>query len=243
MREIIMGTVAGVMLSMLGVVLFYLYVSDDSYRFDTPQSIPCTEEVMLCADGSSVSRTGLQCEFAPCPTSVLPDIRKEVFGAPLDQASERIMKKPFGILIDSKTSPVQPERFGGYHTGTDFETFPNEKSVDVSVRAICTGEINMKRQASGYGGLVVQQCTLDGEAISIVYGHLALRSVTAEKGDILIQGDVIGILEMAESIDTDGERKHLHLGIFRGDAINILGYVPSQKELDQWIDPCILVCK
>lgn len=27
----------------------------------------CTEEAMICPDGSSVARTGPDCEFAPCP--------------------------------------------------------------------------------------------------------------------------------------------------------------------------------
>lgn len=29
---------------------------------------PCTDEVKICSDGSSVGRTGTKCEFTPCPT-------------------------------------------------------------------------------------------------------------------------------------------------------------------------------
>lgn len=29
----------------------------------------CTMDAMLCADGSTVGRTGPNCELAPCPTS------------------------------------------------------------------------------------------------------------------------------------------------------------------------------
>ncbi|MEK7187383.1 MAG: hypothetical protein AAB691_00875 [Patescibacteria group bacterium] len=32
-----------------------------------PKPIACTEEAMLCPDGSSVGRTGPRCEFAECP--------------------------------------------------------------------------------------------------------------------------------------------------------------------------------
>lgn len=32
----------------------------------------CTQEAMLCSDGSYVSRTGPNCEFAPCPTNPKP---------------------------------------------------------------------------------------------------------------------------------------------------------------------------
>lgn len=31
--------------------------------------ILCTQEAMVCPDGSTVGRTGPNCEFAPCPTS------------------------------------------------------------------------------------------------------------------------------------------------------------------------------
>jgi hypothetical protein len=39
----------------------------------------CTEEAKVCPDGSSVGRTGPNCEFAPCPTSEAP-------GAPTAEA-------------------------------------------------------------------------------------------------------------------------------------------------------------
>ena len=159
------------------------------------------------------------------------------------QAAERITKKPFGIHIgDPQASPVQPERFRGYHTGADFEAFPDEADIDVPVRTICTGELLMKRFASGYGGVAVQGCTLDEQSVTVVYGHLRLSSIGASVGDTLQAGDPLGVLGTGYSEETDNERKHLHLGIHRGTAVNILGYVASKRELDQWIDPCRFVC-
>lgn len=32
----------------------------------------CTQEAMVCPDGSSVGRTGPNCEFAPCPAATTP---------------------------------------------------------------------------------------------------------------------------------------------------------------------------
>jgi hypothetical protein len=165
------------------------------------------------------------------------------FAAPLDRTSERVTKKPFGIYITSKTSPVQPERFQGYHTGTDFEIFPEEINTDVTVHAICTGKIAVKKIASGYGGVLVQACQLDNQPITVIYGHLKLSSITKNAGDTLNADDEIGILGKAYSSETDGERKHLHLGIHKGSSISILGYVQSQSQLSGWIDPCTLVCK
>ncbi len=31
--------------------------------------IACTQEALICPDGSSVGRSGPKCEFAPCPTA------------------------------------------------------------------------------------------------------------------------------------------------------------------------------
>jgi hypothetical protein len=165
------------------------------------------------------------------------------FQAPLGRATERVTKKPFGIYITPKNSPVQPEKFQGYHTGTDFEIFPEELNTDVPVRAICTGKIAVKRIASGYGGVLVQNCTLNSQPITVVYGHLKLASISKNAGDNLNTGDDIGILGKAYSSETDGERKHLHLGIHKGSTVSILGYVSSQSQLSGWIDPCSLVCK
>jgi len=33
----------------------------------TPAAVACTLEAKICPDGSSVGRTGPNCEFAPCP--------------------------------------------------------------------------------------------------------------------------------------------------------------------------------
>jgi len=48
-----------------------------------PSPVACTEEAKLCPDGSSVGRTGPNCEFAPCPntqptTSFVEDIRTQL---------------------------------------------------------------------------------------------------------------------------------------------------------------------
>ncbi|HCR35906.1 hypothetical protein A2130_00070 [Candidatus Woesebacteria bacterium GWC2_33_12] len=39
-----------------------------TFKFTGSEPVSCTKEVKLCPDGSTVSRTGPNCEFAPCPT-------------------------------------------------------------------------------------------------------------------------------------------------------------------------------
>ncbi|OGI25837.1 MAG: hypothetical protein A3J76_04810 [Candidatus Moranbacteria bacterium RBG_13_45_13] len=161
---------------------------------------------------------------------------------PLDRSAERVTKKPFGIFITPQNSPVQPEKFRGYHTGTDFEIFPEEVDADVNVYAICSGTIALKESASGYGGVLVQNCQLDNQPITAIYGHLKLASISKKTSENLNAGETIGILGKAYSLETDGERKHLHLGIHRGSSISIRGYAGSQAQLSGWIDPCSHIC-
>jgi len=156
--------------------------------------------------------------------------------APMDRVNERVTKKPFGIYITKATSPVQPERFSGYHTAVDFETFAEEQNNDVSVKAVCAGKLLSKRTASGYGGVAVQSCTLDGQAVTVVYGHMRLSSIGKKVGDSLQAGEQLGALGTGFSSETDGERKHLHLGIHKGSTINIAGYVPNQASLANWLN-------
>lgn len=165
------------------------------------------------------------------------------FQPPLDRSSERVTKKPFGIFITPKTSPVQPERFKGYHTGADFEIFPEEMDAEVSVHSVCSGKFLLKKFATGYGGVAVQSCMLDNNTITVIYGHLKLASIVFNVGDNISAGDTIGILGKAYSSETSGERKHLHLGFHKGTVISILGYVQNKKDLSDWIDPCLYVCQ
>ena len=116
-------------------------------------------------------------------------------------------------------------------------------NVDVSVGAICDGKLLLKEYASGYGGVAVEACVLKGAPVTVIYGHLKLSSIKANAGDKFFAGDTLGILGANKSSETNGERKHLHLGIHKGIGINILGYVQKQSFLSEWIDPCLYVCQ
>ena len=155
--------------------------------------------------------------------------------APIADAVNRITKKPFGLYVTPQNSPVQPERFTGFHSGTDFETTTAEQNTDVPFYAICAGKILAKRFASGYGGVLVQSCTINSQAVTIVYGHVSLTSIKKNIGDDLAQEEKIGSLGHSPD-ETDGERKHLHLGIHLGTDINIKGYVNEQSDLSGWLD-------
>ncbi|WKZ29501.1 MAG: M23 family metallopeptidase [Patescibacteria group bacterium] len=170
------------------------------------------------------------------PAKAQPVRSVSALGLPLDRANERISKKPFGLYVTPKDSPVSPERFSGYHVGVDFETFDDEQDRDVVVSAICDGELALKKLSDGYGGVAVQRCLLDNEPITVVYGHLRLESIDAKAGDVLKRGERLGALGKGYGAETDGERKHLHLGVHRGTAITVRGYVQTKAEMGQWLD-------
>lgn len=162
---------------------------------------------------------------------------KETFTAPLDNINKRVTKKKFGTYVTPQNSPVSPEKFTGYHTGWDFEILAGEDNKDVSVAAFCDGKIAYKNNVSGYGGVVIQNCKIEEQVMTVLYGHLRLSSVSKSVGDELEHGDKIGLLGTGNSSETDGERKHLHFSLHRGAAISLRGYVSSKLQLLDWIDP------
>jgi len=167
---------------------------------------------------------------------LLPLVEKAGLKAPIDKALERITKKPFGLKITPQDSPVKPERFSGFHTGVDFEIFPEEQETEVAVYAVCDGPVLQRRFVSGYGGVVIQSCILESRDITVVYGHLQLSSIGLKTGDQVLAGSSLGILGKGFSSETDGERKHLHLGIHLGKEANLAGYVQKESDLKNWLD-------
>lgn len=212
----------------IGIIIVVAIIFAAIYYFQKPDSQP----------NEITSTTTQTSTVQPSPAGEITETTKVVeakLAAPISNANNRITKKPFGIKIDPKTSPVQPEKFSGYHTGTDFEAIAEEATTVVEVKALCTGKLLQKRTASGYGGVAIQECTINNQAVTIVYGHIALSSVKQKIGNVIEAGQVFTQLGN-QGIETDNERKHLHLGIHKGSTINIKGYVQSASELDQWID-------
>jgi len=155
---------------------------------------------------------------------------------PIANAPGRVTKKPFGIYVRPGFSPVSPERFTGYHTGVDFETTIPEQNIDVPISAICSGKLLVKEWASGYGGVINESCTIAGQKVTVTYGHLRLASVSKKVGQTLAAGEQIGVLGKGYSTETDGERKHLHLGIHKGATPVVTGYVATAAQLKQWVN-------
>ena len=141
------------------------------------------------------------------------------------------------VTPDQAHNPiVPPERFIGYHVGLDYEIFASERNKEVPVFAVCSGTILYSGFAQGYGGLIVQRCMLNNEHVTVLYGHLDHEGLPRED-TVVNPGQRIGKLAAARSQWSDGNRKHLHLGIHRGDTLDVRGYVQHADELKEFLDP------
>lgn len=158
---------------------------------------------------------------------------------PLPAAGLRPTPLYFGLYVtpDPNQNPIDPpERFTGYHAAVDFEIHPAEEQLDIPVYAICPGTVVYSGYAEGYGGLLVHRCTLQGEPVTVLYGHLRLEGLPAT-GTNVHKGQQIGSLAPGRTYESGENRKHLHLGIHKGEDMDVRGYVQNEKELEQYIDP------
>jgi murein DD-endopeptidase MepM/ murein hydrolase activator NlpD len=162
--------------------------------------------------------------LSPTPTSF------QRYSFPIVDFQNRITKKPFGIYITPENSPVKPEKFTGYHTGVDIEY--GDITTNIPVLAIYPGTVIYSGFVKGYGGLVAIQ---HPNFISL-YGHLKPASLVKNNSKVEINQS-IGILGKAYSPETDGERKHLHFAIIKGNKLYFRGYVQNQSELKLWLNP------
>lgn len=169
---------------------------------------------------------------APAPTQ--PTINTSIFAYPIADFTNRITKKPFGIYITPATSPVQPERFTGYHTGTDIEY--QDVGGDVPVYAISDGTIVLSKTASGYGGVFLLEIAGNH---TILYGHIRPSSLP-KVGTQVKKGDQLAVLGTGYSSEADGERRHLHFAVLSTNRLDIKGYVQNKSQLSGWIDPVSL---
>lgn len=147
-----------------------------------------------------------------------------------------VTKKPFGIFVSAKNSPVQPERFSGYHTGVDVEPPADYGDQTIPAFAMGDGIAVLSQSASGYGGVLAIRHPVGGEQLLAVYGHLNPQSMVSA-GTRVYGGERIGVLGKGFSSETDFERRHLHFGLYRGSDVDIRGYVKNKSDLKQWLDP------
>src|SRR3989344_5973294 len=135
---------------------------------------------------------------------------------PIDEFKPRIKKKTFGPHITPQTSPVQPDRFYGYHTGVDVEY--EDRNEDIPVRAIADGTIIFRGFASGYVGVIVILHFFNGTTLQALYGHLDPASLLSSGTSQVEAGEQTGISGAGYTKENDGTRKHLHFSLREGEV-------------------------
>ena len=110
----------------------------------------------------------------------------------------------------------------------------------MTVYAICAGPIIFSSFVEGYGGTLVQACSYEEQPVTVLYGHLDPASLTAKGTTALTAGTPIARLGDGNTSETSFNRKHLHLGIHKGSELVLKGYVQSESEIDNYLDPKVV---
>lgn len=160
---------------------------------------------------------------------------------PMVPYKERIQVKDFGTFVDDKFYQGKEglfpyNRFYGYHAGVDLEILGDKEDKKIPVYAVASGKIIYIGSLSGYGGVILQK--LDGESLTVLYGHVKITNLPYRLNDRLEGGTLLTYLGDAFSNETSKERKHLHFGIYKGTGLYFHGHEAGIRDLEShWIDP------
>jgi hypothetical protein len=154
------------------------------------------------------------------------DIKKIVL--PVEEYVSRRTFNGFGELSQASVT--------GYHVAEDIE-YVDMLSEEIPVVAIADGVVLRIGSAAGYGGVAVVMHEVEGQDIGAIYGHLDVSSTNLSVGDTVSKGQFIANLGDHESAETDGERKHLHFGLYEGSEERIKGYEVDIADIDGWLNP------
>ncbi len=189
------------------------------------KSIPVVFTVLLVLGGGCANTTFPAEESGEQP-AVVDDsaVRQEATAVlPVEGYVERRTFKVFGQYVS--------DRFTGYHVADDIEF--GDVTKEVPVVAIMDGTVVRIGYVGGYGGMAL----IDHGDVNAIYGHIDLSSSLLKVGDTVTMGQFIASLGDGETAETDGERKHLHFGLYVGVPNRINGYETDASLVKNWINP------
>lgn len=229
-NPLIRTAIAVVLIFIVAVIVFLQLEKNTKPTNDTNNTIlnAATTNVASRFDNETVNSTANSTATQPTET---------IIGNPVDDFKTRITKKFFGTYVTPQNSPIQPERFTGYHTAVDVE-FTDTKN-DIPVFALADGTVVLSQSANGYGGVFVIQFNYRGDIFTAIYGHIRPSTLPSLNSQVK-KGQQIAVLGSGDTNETDFERHHLHFGIHKGKSIDIKGYVQNKNDLGAWVDPLTL---
>jgi hypothetical protein len=112
--------------------------------------------------------------------------------------------------ITSHYSKSRPHPITGvvaFHSGTDFA-----KTGRQEIKAAAAGKVVKSYVSSSYGECIIVRHNIKGETWETLYAHMLSGSRRVNVGDLVKQGEVIGL--MGSTGDSTGQ--HLHFEIHKG---------------------------
>ena len=132
---------------------------------------------------------------------------------------------PKGTTIADGFGPRVAPRAGcsSFHEGVDFDA-----GYGAEVHAIAAGVVveTNNPSASALGVHVSIQHLIDGQAVTSVYGHMQTGSMHLTVGDIVIVGQVVGLVGSTGA--STGAHLHFEVRIGGGKAVNPLAWMHAR---------------
>lgn len=119
-------------------IIGYLAITQNAMA---PVSTACTQEAKVCPDGSTVGRSGPNCDFAECPTAPTPVAETEATVAVLNQRilTEAVHITPLEVVSDSRCPiDVQCIQAGTVTLRTLIEVGTNSETVTLTLNKAIT---------------------------------------------------------------------------------------------------------
>lgn len=192
-REFFVGRAIGflVLALLVGIgLLAYAFIPHDPEN----QGVACTEEALLCPDGSYVGRGGPRCEFAACPdqSSFVGILRQSATGFDLlipspEGEHETSYAMPLALKVSNVVGQIvgkKVEVFGSFSSGNTFqvERLTESPQSDPAIGEIGVGKTVFINGVKVTLNRVVQdsRCPADAECMEggAINANVTLQSDT-----------------------------------------------------------------
>ncbi|GAA1486459.1 M23 family metallopeptidase [Brachybacterium fresconis] len=164
---------------------------------------PVAETILTTLTGTTTTADAVTAGMSTGDT-VVPAVQT------VAESSRVVFPVPVGTWVltseyGPRVHPISGE--SSFHTGTDFAA-PD----GTPILAAADGTVTVAEFSGGYGGLIVIEHTLDGQAVATAYGHMWETGIHVQPGDTVTAGQHIG--DIGSSGNSTGP--HLHFEVRTG---------------------------
>ena len=152
------------------------------------------------------------------------------FMCPLKGEKVRLTS-PFGYRLDPFGSGKKLR-----HQGVDLATTPN---TNVEVMASAKGTVQRAEVIGSYGYTVIIRHAINGKIMDSLYAHLKANSIKVKKGQVVEQGQTIGIMGNTGSSTAPHLHFEIHNGIWKSgqpNAINPMSWIRLEDNVPNRVE-------